>query len=135
MPPLTTADLFSTDTIRDLIGEPVFQTSIVLTSGLHRIDTSATTIYLPTVKGGTAGWYADLAPIADAGVDPGMLAVAPKKVAALEDVSNESAADTSAAHIIGNALVGALARQVDSASFVGAGPPAASRMNCPSVRR
>lgn len=122
MAAITTADLFSHETVKSLVVEPVFQNSVALNSGLRRIDTSATTLYLPVVSGGNADWYGEVQEIGDAGVNADEIPVTPKKVAALQVVSNESADDAGAAAVIGDALVGALSRAVDESFFAGAGP-------------
>ena len=120
--PTTTDDIFSVEAINDLIVEPVFATSVVLSSGLLRIDTTATEYHMPLITGGTAGWYDDLDVISEAGAVADELIVRPKKVATVQTVSNEAAADADAASIVGRAVVAALADRVDHAFFNGDGP-------------
>ena len=96
MAAVTTATLFSIETVNSLIVEPVFATSVALSSGLSRLDTSSTEVYIPSVAGGSAGWYNELDPIGDAGITADETPVKPKKVGATQVVSNESAADANA---------------------------------------
>ena len=63
--PTTTADLWSAQTVRDLVTEPLFRASVVLASGLTRISSAATKTYIPRVGGGTAAWPAGLSQIHD----------------------------------------------------------------------
>jgi HK97 family phage major capsid protein len=119
--PTTTSDLFSVEAVRDLLVEPVFKNSAVLPF-LRRIPTSATTLYLPTVGNGTAGWYSDLDPIAEAGVQAKELAITPKKCAAIQSASNETINDANAAGILGAALTDAVIRTVDAGFVNGAAP-------------
>lgn len=120
--PITTANLWSAETVRDLVTEPLFATSVVLDSGLTRISTSATKVYVPRVGGGTAAWTNELDPLVDAAVSAEEIEVVPKKVACLQLVSNESVNDASAANLLGRALVSALADRCDHAFFVGDQP-------------
>jgi HK97 family phage major capsid protein len=122
MPAITSQDLFSVESVRALVIEPVFQASVALSSGLLRVETAATQYQMPTVSGGTAAWYGDLEPISEADVEADELVVTPKKVATLQTVSNEAADDADAASIVGRALVAALADRVDRSFFVGDGP-------------
>lgn len=119
--PTTTDSLFSIETINTLIVEPVYASSVALSSGLNRYQTPATEVYIPSVGFGTAGWTAELAVVPDAGIDSAETPVKPKKVAARQIVSNESADDANAANLIGTSLVNALSASVDQAFFVGAG--------------
>lgn len=118
--PTTTADLFSIDTLNSLVVEPCFARSSVLPH-LRRVDTRATTLYLPTVSGGSAYWTKELVPITDAGVAADELPVTPKKVAAIQTVSNEARQDANAAIIVGQALTDAVAKTVDAAFVNGGG--------------
>jgi HK97 family phage major capsid protein len=118
----TTADLWSADTIRELVTEPLFQQSVILNSGLTRISTSATKTYIPTVHGGTAAWHVELEELTDAAVDASEVEVTPRKVGCLQLMSNEAVNDAAAASIIGRALVAALADKVDHSFFVGDAP-------------
>ena len=119
--PATTADLFSIETVNSLIVEPVFATSVALGSGLTRLDTGSTSVYIPSVAGGSAGWYNELDPIGDAGIAADEVEVRPKKVGATQVVSNESASDANAATLVGQALTNALSQTVDLAFFQGGG--------------
>lgn len=120
--PITTADLWSVETVKSLVVEPVFATSVVLSSGLTRIATTESKINIPNVSGGTAAWHSDLDELTDAAVAADEIEVTPKKVGCIQLVSNESANDAAAAEIIGQALTGALADKVDHAFFVGDAP-------------
>ena len=117
--PITTANLFSIQSIKDLVTDPLFDRSVVLDSGLVRLDTDATKVLLPTVTGGVAGWHTELQTLTDANLAASEVEVVPKKIATLQLVSNESLSDANAAEIIGRALVGALASGVDSQFFLG----------------
>lgn len=119
--PTTTADLFSIETLNTLVVEPVFQASAVLPY-LRRINTTATTLYLPQVANGTAAWVPELTVIPDSGVDASELEVTPRKVAAIQAVSNEAIKDANAARIVGAALTDAISRAVDAAFVDGAAP-------------
>jgi HK97 family phage major capsid protein len=99
----------------------VFAQSVALSSGLQRLQTEATTVWIPSVAGGSAGWYTDLDAIGDAGISADEAEVRPKKVAATQIVSNESAGDANAAELVGRALTNALVQQVDEAFFAGSG--------------
>ena len=120
--PVTTADLFSIETVNSLVVEPTWAQSVALSSGLKRLSTTATTVNIPAVGGGSAGWFAELAPISDAGISAMEMPVTPRRVAATQVVSNESATDASAAQLVGSALTNALSQTVDEAFFTGAGP-------------
>lgn len=117
----TTAQLFSHETTKRLIVDPLWARSTVLPH-LRRIQTTATILYLPKVDDGTAAWVPELQPIPDAGVQASELPVKPLKVGATQVVSNESRDDAGAAEIIGSALVDALASTIDAAAVNGAGP-------------
>lgn len=73
------------------------------------------------MAGGSAGWFAELAPISDVGISADEMPVSPRKVAATQIVSNESAADANAAQMVGQALTNALSQTVDEAFFTGGG--------------
>jgi HK97 family phage major capsid protein len=119
--PVTTTDLFNIETINSLIVQPVFNQSVALSSGLTRMSTTATTVYIPSVAGGSAGWFKDLDPIGDAGISADETPITPKKCAATQVVSNESASDAQAANLVGQALTNALSQTVDEAFFTGGG--------------
>lgn len=117
--PTTTANLYSLETVNQLVVEPLFATSVALSSGLTRVNTSATKYYIPVVSGGSASWPVELAEIADSGVNANELEVVPKRCAALQVVSNQSADDAGAAELLGRALVASLADQIDKGFFAG----------------
>ncbi len=117
--PLITNDLFSLETVNSLIVQPVFEQSVALASGLKRLSTSSTTVYIPVLNGGSAGWFPELTTISDAGIGADEVPVTPKKVAATQVVSNEAAGDANAAQMVGQALTNALAQSVDQAFFLG----------------
>lgn len=117
----TTADLFSIETVRELIVKPLFLQSVALQT-LRRLETSSSRYYLPKVGLGDAAFVAELDELTDADVDASMLEVVPKKVGAVQIVSSESADDANAAQIIGAAIVAGLADRVDHAFFVGDDP-------------
>lgn len=116
--PITTADLFSYETVNRLVTEPLFQASVALAT-LTPLRTIATTVSIPTVALGTASFVTELTPLTDANVAAEMLPVTPKKVGAVQIVSRESATDAAAAPIIGRALVASLADTIDQAFFLG----------------
>lgn len=120
--PTTTADVWSAEVVRNLVTEPLFARSVVLDSGLTRISTEATKVYVPAVHGGTAAWHTELEELTDSAVDANEVEVTPKKVGCLQLVSNEASSDAQAGEIIGRALVAALADRVDHAFFVGDAP-------------
>jgi len=121
MADITTTELFSARSFRDLIIAPLFETSVVLRSGLTRISTDATKAFLPVLGKGTAHWTAELADLVDSAVPSSTLEVVPQKLAAYAVISNEAVADANAASLIGRALVAAVATATDSAFFVGGG--------------
>jgi HK97 family phage major capsid protein len=114
----TTAGLFSHETTTQLIVEPLFRTSVALRT-LTVIRTDSSEYWLPTVGLGSAAFVAELDPIADANLSASMVHVVPKKVGAIQTVSNEAAADANAANIIGQAIVSGLADETDKAFFLG----------------
>lgn len=118
---ITTASLYSVQSITDLIVTPVFQKSAVLPF-LKRIRTEASQLLLPQVGEGSAAWYPELTVINDAGATAKEIVVTPRKVAAYQIVSNESALDANSAEIIGEALVDAVVSAVDDAFVNGAAP-------------
>jgi len=118
--PVNTGDLWSVQTINDLIVSPLFAKSNVLPY-LSRISTRNTEVWLPRVVAGTAGWYPELSPISPSNVDASMVEVRPKKAATIETVSNESRTDAGAADIVGRALVDSLVSVVDDAFVNGGG--------------
>ena len=120
MPSITTDNLWSAETTKKLLVEPLFAKSSILPY-LKRITTESTVVYLPRVTAGTAGWFAELTPITQSGVDASEVEIRPKKAAAIETVSNESRYDAAAAEIIGSALVDSLVTTVDSSFVNGAG--------------
>lgn len=122
MPSITTQQLWSAETTRLLLVEPLFARSAVLPY-LQRLTTDSTVLYLPRVVPGSAGWYAELSPIGASGVDASEMPVRPKKAATIETVSNESRYDAAAADVVGNALVDSLIAVVDDAFVNGAGVP------------
>jgi len=91
--PTTTANLFSHQTFLDLVVAPLFAESKVLSSGLRRIDTRASTVFLPVVSGGTAEWRDELEDLGDAGVLASELPVVPKLLANAQVVSLAAAED------------------------------------------
>jgi HK97 family phage major capsid protein len=121
MPNVTTAQLFSIETVNQLVVEPCWTRSACLPY-LQRLDTRSTSYYLPTVAGGTAAWVPEMGDIPDAGVTAAELEVTPKKVAALQACSTESVQDSNAANIIGRALTDSITRAIDAAVVNGAGP-------------
>ena len=114
----TTASLFSHQTVNDLIVQPLFQQSIALRT-LRRIETSSSEYWLPKVGLGEAAFVGELEPIADANVVSEMVHVVPRKVGAIQVISNEAASDANAASIIGAAVVAGLADETDRAFFQG----------------
>lgn len=121
--PTTSTNLFSLETVNTLVVDPTFRLSVALSSGLTRINTSATRYYLPVVAGGSASWpAAELTELTDAGVTAAELEITPKRLATLQVVSNQAVEDADASAMLGRALVSALADEVDRAFFAGAGP-------------
>ncbi len=114
----TTTNLFSYETVNSLIVAPLFEESVALRT-LRRIETAASEYWLPKVGLGSAAFVAELEPIADADIESEMVHVVPKKVGAIQTVSNESARDANAASIIGRAIVSGLADETDKAFFQG----------------
>ncbi len=114
----TTANLFSHETVTSLIVEPLFRESVALNT-LRRIMTDSTEYYLPKVGLGSAAFVAELDPIADANVTAAMVQVTPKKVGAIQTVSNEAVRDANAATIVGQAIVAGLADETDKSFFLG----------------
>lgn len=123
MPLVTTNDLRSEEFYRQLVIPALNEASVVLRS-LRRIDTTATKVNLPIVNDANIGWVAEGAPLPDAGVNPDLVQVIPKKLAAYADITNESVGDANAAEIVGQAMAQALARKVDAAFFVSGGADA-----------
>jgi hypothetical protein len=82
--PITTANLFSIPSIKNLVTDPLFDRSVVLDSDLVRLDTDATKVLLPTVTGGVAGWHTELQTLTDANVAASEVEVVPKKIATLQ---------------------------------------------------
>jgi len=118
---VVSTELFSTEAVNDLVVTPLFRTSVAL-AALRTVPVRGTSVWLPTVSSGTASWYSDLDEIAESGAAAAEVEITPRKVAALRTVSNESAADASAASILGQALVSELAMAVDKGAFTGSGP-------------
>ncbi len=118
---VTTSTAFTHEFYRQLVLEPLFTESVVLSS-LRRVDTHATVAYLPRVSGAAVNWVAEGTEIPDSGAVVDLLPVTPRKVAALAVVSNEAVGDASADQMLGEALARALAVKVDHAFFRGAGP-------------
>jgi HK97 family phage major capsid protein len=117
--PVTTASLFTVQSIRELVTDPLFRRSVVLDSGLIRLDTDSTKVLLPVISGGTAGWHVELQTLTDANVAASELEVVPRKIGCLQLVSSEAASDANAAQLVGSALVSALASGVDQQFFLG----------------
>lgn len=120
--PPTTDSLFSIQTFRTLVVEPLFAQSRVLCSGLARLETDSTRVYLPVVTGGAVTWRDELEDLGDAGIVASELEVTPRKLAVAQIVSSESADDADAATILGSAMASAAAPAVDVAFFAGAAP-------------
>src|SRR5687767_15139607 len=118
--PVTTSELWTAESTRRLLVEPLFARSTVLPF-LRRLKTSASIYYIPRVEAGTAAWTPELAPIPPSNVDASEVEVRPKKCAAIETISNESRYDAGAAEVVGQALVDSLVRTVDSAFALGGG--------------
>lgn len=123
---ITTADLRSEDFYRSLVVPALNEQSVVLRR-LRRITTSATHVNLPVINDANVGWTAEGAPLPDAGLEPRLVRVTPKKLSAYADLSNESVGDANSAEVVGQAMAQALARKVDAAFFTsgGANAPAA----------
>jgi hypothetical protein len=49
--PVTTSSLFTIQSIRELVTDPLFRRAVVLDSSLVRLDTDSTKVLLPTVTG------------------------------------------------------------------------------------
>lgn len=120
---VSTADLRSEDFYRQLVIPALNEASVVLRS-LRRIDTTATKVNLPIVNDANIGWVAEGAPLPDAAVNPDLVQVTPKKLAAYADITNEAVGDANAAEIVGAAMAQALARKVDAAFFTSGGADA-----------
>jgi HK97 family phage major capsid protein len=132
MPLITTTDLRSEDFYRQLAIPALNEASVVLRS-IRRIDTTATKINLPIVNDANVGWVAEGAPLPDAGVNPDLVQVVPRKLAAYADITNESVGDANAAEIVGQAMAQALARMVDAAFFTSGGLDAPSALDTAAV--
>lgn len=129
---VTTTDLRSEEFYQSLVIPALNEASVVLRS-IRRIDTNATKVNLPIVNDATIGWVAEGAALPDAGVDPSLVQVTPKKLAAYADISSESAGDANAAEIVGQAMAQALARRLDAAFFVSGGTNAPAALDTATV--
>lgn len=121
MAAVTTADLYTYQSFRDLVVAPLFTESKVLSSGLTRLDTDSTHVTIPVVSGGAATWRDELEDLGDAGITADELEVTPKKLAVAQIVSSEAADDADAAQTLGRAMASAAANAVDLAFFRGGG--------------
>ena len=120
MPAVTTSSIFSASFYRELILAPLYFESVVLRA-MRRIEISTTSAYLPRVTSGSVSWVPEASEIPDSGALVDLLAVTPRKVAALAIVSNEAVGDANAAEMLGQALARAVAVEVDRAFFRGGG--------------
>lgn len=120
VPAITTATAFTAQFYRQLILEPLFVESVALRA-LRRIEINTTSAYLPRVTSGSVAWVPEASEIPDSGAGVDLLAVTPRKVAALAIVSNEATGDANAAEMLGQALARAVAVEVDRALFRGGG--------------
>lgn len=132
MPLVTTSDLRSEDFYRQLVIPALNEASVVLRS-IRRIETTATKVNLPIVNDANVGWVAEGAPLPDAGVNPDLVQVVPRKLAAYADITNESVGDANAAEIVGQAMAQALARKVDAAFFTSGGPSSPPALDTATV--
>ncbi len=119
MSDITTTNLYSIDTFNTLIIDPLFRQSVVLNSGMTRVNTASTQVHLPVIEDGQAHWTAELAPLVDSEITPSMLVVTPAKLVAYSVISSEAANDQAAQQIVGQGLVSSLAKEVDQAFFIG----------------
>lgn len=124
MPVVTTSDLYSAQSFRDLVLAPLLQTSVVLRA-LTRIDTTASVAHIPRVSGGNVGFVAEAAEIPDAGLGADLLEVIPRKLAGLAFTSRESSLDAASSSILGEALARKLAAATDRSFFAAGGGVAA----------
>jgi len=98
--------------------------SVVLASGARRVDTHSKLIHIPRLTDdGSVDWFAELEEITTDSPAGDDLVLTPKKVAALTLLSNEVVLDSdpAALNVVGQAMLRAIAIEIDRAIFHGAG--------------
>lgn len=98
--------------------------AVVLAAGARRIDTDAKTIHVPRITSdGTVVWLDELEEIVNDRPEGDDLVLTPKKVGALNVLSNESVDDSNPSELdaVGQAMLRAIGLAVDIAIWHGAG--------------
>lgn len=98
--------------------------AVVLAAGARRIDTDSKTIHVPRITSdGTVVWLDELEEIVNDRPEGDDLVLSPKKVGALNVLSNESIDDASPSELdaVGQAMLRAIGLAVDVAIWHGAG--------------
>ena len=104
----------------DFVLERLGLESIILRSGARRINVTGAVAHVPRVlTNGTASWTAELTEITSSAPTGDELVLAPKKLANVVSLSNESVGDSPADEldVVGNALTRAIATEMDSRAF------------------
>jgi HK97 family phage major capsid protein len=122
--PGTLGDAFTPEQWSAFVLDHLSAQSVVLASGATEIRTANQVVHVPRIAGdGATGWYGELDPIGPGDPTGDDLKLTPRKCAALTVLSNEAVNDSnpSVLDAVGNAMVRAVALEIDRAFFSGTG--------------